>query len=421
MPSNHKILVVGTTADYIDWIRRARPGDALFITDPMVRRMAVEARPSPAEELCCDLTATDRTLEALNRHLARHHLLLDGIACFDCESMELAAALASYFRLPYPSVAAVRNCRNKLLAKTLWHERHLNTPPAMALQSADAATRFFKAIKGPIVLKPSSGSGSELVFNCASAADSARNYQLIRQGLGKRRTHRLYWRDVPDAPCIMAEAMVNGQEYSCDFTVHNGRTQVIRLTRKIASPGAPFGTILAYLLTTAWPSGVDAHLFQQTLWHSAAALGIEHAVCMLDFIVSKGCIHLLELAPRPGGDCLPFLLRQATGVDILGLQLDFSRHQRLSIPHNPNGRPLAGLRVHARRKGILKSIDSTDLEKDHRVLEIHMIRQPGHEIVLPPDDYDTWLLGHIIFAPHQQPDVETQCRTLMGMLKIEIE
>ena len=56
MHSDARALVVGTTADYIQWIRCACPGEALFLTDPLVRRNAAESPPLSSEEVCCDLT-----------------------------------------------------------------------------------------------------------------------------------------------------------------------------------------------------------------------------------------------------------------------------------------------------------------------------------------------------------------------------
>jgi hypothetical protein len=142
---------------------------------------------------------------------------------------------------------------------------------------------------------------------------------------------------------------------------------------------------------------------------------------MLDFMVCEGRIVLLELAPRPGGDCLPFLLRRSRGLDILKLFMDFSRRQPLRLNHSSDSRAFIGLRLHARQSGILKKIDANRLQQDSRVHEIHLIRKPGHSIKLPPDDYDSWLLGHIIFEPDAVGEVAAQCHELLEKLSLEIE
>ena len=42
-------------------------------------------------------------------------------------------------------------------------------------------------------------------------------------------------------------------------------------------------------------------------------------------------------------------------------------------------------------------------------------------IILPPSDYDSWLLGHIIFTPETGADSELECGTICGMIGVEID
>lgn len=420
-PISTKVLVVGTTPDYIDWVRRSCPGRALFLTAPEARRLAVEPSPPPTEELLCNLSDYEAVRQALQDHLRQENYRLDGVACYDCESMELAAILAQEFSLPYPSLQAVKNCRDKYLTKTLWGQHRLAAPRVREIRSAAEAVDFFHDICGPCVLKPPGGSGSELIFRCASARDCQHNYNKVIDGIRQRRNNRLYASFSTAEPVILAEECVTGEEYSCDFAIENGRVEVIRLTRKILSSRGPFGTVLGYLLPGTLPEEIKAHDFRQTLYQSAMALGINHAVCMLDFMVCKNRIVLLELSPRPGGDCLPFLLRRCWNLDILALYLDFCQ-QRPWRPQNsrlPN--PCLGLRLHAQRSGSLKNCDTRQLQDDSHVREIHLTRQAGHRIELPPDDYDSWLLGHIIVDLDSDYAPEAQCRALLAKLVVEVE
>jgi biotin carboxylase len=416
-----KVLVVGTTSDYIHWIRQSCPGQALFITDPTIRAIAQEPPPAPGEEILHDLAAHDEVQQALENHLAMHGQRLSGIACFDCESMTLAAELARRYALPYPSVAAVENCRNKYRSKTLWQSQNLHTPPVKLIRSAEAAASFLSELKAPVVLKPLSGSGSELIFVCSDENACRQNFRRIVSGLHSRRNQRLYADFSPQSPEILAEGMVDGDEYSCDFIVENGRCEIIRLTRKIRATSGPFGTIRAYLLETDLPAGIHHRNFYQTLRQSASVLGIDDAVCMLDFIVNLGRMMLLELAPRPGGDCLPFLLRRAYRLDMLRLQIDFARRTPLRLAIPTRTRPWVGLRLHARREGVIKCIHTEALEGDPRIREVHLQRRPGHKVTLPPEDYDTWLLGHVVFTPDRRAAIEKQCRDLADTVRVELE
>jgi len=159
-----RVLVVGTTADYIDWIRHSCPGNALFLTDPLIRQSAQEPPPSLFEEILFNLSDHHRVRNALQRHLRKERISLVGITSYDCESMALAALLARDFALPYPTIEAVQNCRDKFRSKRLWHRHGVPCPRARRVHMQADAVAFLHHIDGPCVLKPVGGSGSELVF-----------------------------------------------------------------------------------------------------------------------------------------------------------------------------------------------------------------------------------------------------------------
>ena len=419
-PVDRRVLVVGTTADYIEHIRGCRAGQALFLTDPAIRRDAREPMPEPGEEILCDLTDPEQVRRRLSDHLERRGIRLAGVASFDDESMDLAARLAHVYALPYPRVEAVANCRDKHRSKVLWAAQGLATPIARKVASPEAAAAFLHAAGGPVVLKPVGGSGSELMFRCASEADCRRCYSTIAEGLVQRQGNRLYQSFADDGPGILAEALITGDEYSCDFALENGRASVLRLTRKVRFDTEPFGTAKAYSLPAVWPEELESGPFEMTLQRSARALGIERAICMLDFFIRDGRVVLLEMAPRPGGDCLPPLLRCCCQRDVLQLMMDFACRKPLdwkpAAPHSP----MVGLRLHAPAEGVLVGIDDRELRRDPRVREINLTRPPGHIIKRPPEDYDAWLLGHVLFVPDADRDVASQCRELHDRLRVEV-
>jgi biotin carboxylase len=416
-----KVLVVGTTADYIDWIRHSCPGSALFLTDRSTRQSAQETPPAPFEEILSDLTDHHRVLKALQRHLRRERISLAGITSYDCESMALAALLAQDFALPYPTPEAVRNCRDKFRAKVLWQRHGVPCPRARRIETETDAVDFLREIGGPCVLKPIGGSGSELVFKCHGGRQCRENFVEISRGLEQRRCDRLYAGFSSDQPLIVAEELVAGEEFSCDFVIENEQVEVLRLSRKILSKDAPFGTVRAYALLPALPPAIESTEFHRTLQQSAKALGVSRAICMMDFLIRDGRPLFLEMAPRPGGDCLPFLLRRARNLDMIQLNLDFARQHPLRAARSSDRKIYVGLRVHAGNSGILRNMDARRLQQDPRVLEVHLNREPGHVIRMPPVDYDSWILGHIIFSPVEGGDLEAQCDELLAAIAVEVE
>lgn len=422
-----RVLVVGTTADYVEIIDRRFPQRAIFITDCQERAKASEPPPSADAELLCDLGEPTRVLAGLWKHLDRWCHEPSGVACFDCESMLLAAFIADSFGLSYPSAEAISACRSKYVCKRIWRQAGLSCPDAELVHKTSDAVSFLHRIDGPAVLKPLTGSGSELIFSCSTEDDCAVAFDTLRSRLANHSDPRMYAPHLLDGRMIdprrvfVIEEFVRGDEYSCDFVIMEDRVEILRIAKKILDAKQAFGTTLAYVVPAELPARLNENDFCGQLRSAAGALGLDRALCMLDFVVRDGEAFMIELSPRPGGDCLPPLLLKSLGIDILGCTLDFAERRNLSLARPRRDKPLVGVRLFAAQSGEIDQMDSFALQEDHRVMECHLKRGPGHKVVLPPEDYESRLLGHAIFEPSGSDNIENECIEVASKLEIEMK
>lgn len=416
-----RVLVVGTTTDYVDWIRSAHPQRALFLTAPELRNKAVEESPSDAEEILVDPESRDHAAQSLAAHLETHGQYLTGVACFDCEALEPASVIAESYGLEFPAVEAVRNCRDKYASKVIWQENQVPCPAVAVVDTVEDALDFFETCEDGIVLKPLCGAGSELVFRCCTTKECKTYFKSIQKGLKDRRDLPLFKNQSAEPHLMLAEAYVEGAEYSCDVFIEGKSLSIIRMAEKIKRSDRPFGTASGYVVPPVKPIPMEEVRFKETLRQAANALGISYGICMVDFIFRKKELMLIEMTPRPGGDCLPDLLKTSSGLDILGMTLDAAEKKKLSINGYAEMPTHVGLRIHAKKAGILKGLSLAELDGDKRVKSIRINRRPGHCITMPPKDYDSWLLGHIIIKPDHSSFPETQSFLIQNRLKVEIE
>jgi biotin carboxylase len=417
VPEIPRVLVVGTTSDYIQWIRDACPGRALFITAPGIRDAASEPQPDPSEELLWDLSDMSGLMPALTAHLQTFNQTPAGIACFDCESMEPAAHLAKALGLTYPDISAIKNCRDKQISKQLWQKEKIPCPRVWPIHCLEDVLRLLPEVTAGLVLKPAKGSGSELVFLCRNQMEAKTAFHTLAAGLEKRRGSLLFGHTDTR---ILAEERICGPEYSSDFILAPEGAFLIRLTRKIKPAGLPFGTAAGYEIPAALPPQLSMARLADLLGKAARALGILSGICMVDFVVKNQSPWLIEMTPRPGGDCLPQLLRASGNLDILKLTLDVAEN----LPLDLNGiqfTPHMGIRIHAKKSGVLTAVHTHALASDPRVRQLEIRRLPGHVISLPPNDYDAWLLGHVIIDTRGWNFPETRAMMLAGRLNIEIQ
>ncbi len=435
-----RVLVAGTTADYVELIRQQLGDRAVFLTARAHRASATEPAPPVDQELLADLSAPhDELLALVQAHAARFKQNIVGVACFDDESMALSSSLAGAMNLPYPSAAAVAACRSKLACKQAWTAGGLPTPAARLVRTATDAADFMHSIAGAAVLKPLTGSGSELIFFCRSAAEAADALATITARLADHHDARMYGAGAADGGMIdsrsvaVIEEFVQGPEYSCDFVIEGGRARIIRVARKIMDHSATLGTCTAYIVPCP-PPDLPLEAFTGQLAAACRAVGIERSICMLDFIVRDGRAVMIEIAPRPGGDCLPPLLKACCGMDMLAIAVNFAAGQPLHVPPPQQWKQMVGLRLFAKRSGVISRLDASAIAADPRVSEVYLKRAAGHEVRLPPADYDSRLLGHAIFDPsisggmatrdagrHDPPSIEQQCTELAGRFVVEYE
>ena len=425
--SDGRVLVVGTTPDYIAYIQAHYPGRALFLTDYSVRENSKEARPDRASEIVCNLLEGENVFSLLHDHLEEFRQNLTGVTCYDCEWLSLAAELAVHFKLPFPSIESVLLSRDKFLTKKRWAEHGVRCPRVELVNTGYQALQLIEKFNRPVVLKPLTGSGSELTFLCNEKNDLSLAYPAIKIGLAQRSRLPLYKlnsteknRRAPDYP-VLAEEFVEGREYSADFIIDNDNLILIRVAKKLGDENLPFGTTTAYVTPVRLPGWLNDDMLREKLHRAAKALGFIRAICMVDFMISKNEVVFLELTPRIGGDCLPPLIRQSCGLDTIGLALDFAEGQKREIPPVHRWTEHVGLRLFAPQSGVLSGVNFEDLADDPRVKEIYIKHSPGHAITLPPEDYDSWLLGHIIFESEAGMSLQMRCRDIKERISINVE
>jgi len=425
---NEKIIVAGTTHDYIKIIADRYPGRAVFLTEATeCRRLETIGFSGKIDIVESDLSDHDKAFEDLKDYIAQHQYRPAGIACYDCESMLLASRLADKLGLPYPDERTIQNTRVKYATKQIWEKNGITCPRARLLRTPGDVLKFHEEIQQPLVLKPLTGSGSELVFLCETKLDCLRAVKTMTSMLADHHNQRMYASYTsPDSTVnprqvLEAEEYIKGREYSCDFIIDGRKLEIIRIARKYPLVEKYFGTTIAYLLPVEMPGDIKLKTIQKTLKQAALALGIKRAMVMVDFIIRRGRIYMLEMTPRPGGDCLPDLIYRSCGFDILGAALDFAAGRKISVPAAKKWEQLVGLRLFAPKDGIIKNIDLSSFQNDNRIVSSYLKAGGGSRVILPPENYDTRILGHVIFKPRNKRMIAAECQEISDKINLEME
>jgi biotin carboxylase len=422
------MIVVGTTPDYVERISRKRPaGSVLFILDQRHLKSHLLSGLDRSILIFADLEQYDETLDSLNKRLSEGHMSGPRFACFDCESLIMASRLANYFKSPFPPTEAILVTRSKFLCREAWRKTGLDNPRAILASGIDKTIRYFHVFNRDIVLKPISGSGSELVFRCLDENSVRESVSIMEEQLEKRRSHPLF-RPISDPftsitmdPCEtwVVEEYVSGPEFSCDFILHEDNVHIVREAGKIRADDQTFGSVMAYTMPAVYPEGFRRKDLYGVFSLAAKSLGYKWGHFMVDFIIRQDNAIILEMTPRPGGDSIPDLLEAATGRDILAEYMDFmaGRFNASSIPQMPI-RPYASINFFIPASGIITRLDVSEVMNQSGTVALFLKKNMGDRVLLPPDDYDNRLLGHCIMHWDYGWEQVAACRRIQGLLKV---
>jgi biotin carboxylase len=424
------VLVVGTTPDYVQRLFLRRPSSTLFLLDrgfkddPRLKGIDNQLMifaPLSDERASVALTAA---------YLEKKGLAPAGVACFDCESLLLANILASRLGGRFPDRQAIIHARNKFAARDIWRRAGLPTPLAVTACNLSETLSFFQDLKGPVVLKPLSGSGSELLFRCEAASQVRDTVQILQRELLARKGRPLF-APIPQTKtagsadpcgCWIVEEAIDGDEFSCDFLLHDEAVHILRETGKLRDPEQSFGSVMAYTLPPEYPKRFRRRRLPEVLGHAARALGFTWGHFMADYMVREGWPVLIELTPRPGGDSIPDLVEIATGRNMLDLHLDIAAGHYEPTPgpvREPAGH-FASINIYGPREGVITRLDVSRLEPLPWIKGVFLRKNVGETILLPPRDYDNRLIGYVIVSVEPGRPLTGLCSQSRRMIHLEV-
>ena len=424
------VIVVGTTPDYVRKIYDKYPASVLFVLDLRFQGDPFLEGIEKSALLFSYLEDFEQTMHVVDLNLSTNNLSPQGVACFDCESLIPAARLAHHLRLPFPSLEAIVHARNKFEARNLWKKAEILTPAAAIASNLNETLDFFRCIKRTIVLKPISGSGSELLFWCRNEEEIRKSVQVMEEQLPRRKSNPLF-KSIPSIsgaapvdPCKtwIAEEFIQGPEFSYDFILQDGQVQILRETGKTKASEQTFGSILAYTFPPSYPKAFSPEIFSDILKRATKSLGYNWGYFMVDFIIGHDQPTIIEISPRPGGDSIPDLIEIATGHDLIGAYLDFSTGRCPSFKRvNTYSDSFVSINIYAPGKGTITYLDASQILSQAWVKALFLKKSVGDFVTLPPDDYDNRLLGYCIIKPEPGWDPITLYHNLQKLIKIRIE
>jgi biotin carboxylase len=342
-------------------------------------------KPFIVDHAVVDLTDFAALLAA-GRDLAERHELA-GVVTWDEWHLVPTARLARAFGLPSNSVEAMRACRNKAAARTLFARHGVPSAASMKARTLLEAERATTTLGYPAVIKPAALAGSIGVIRVDRPEELPAAFAFASAGASRSR----------EDASVLVEEYLDGPEVSVECVTHHGETTAVAVTRKYLGP-APYFDETGHTVDATDP------LLDQVAPAAAAAvkaLGITDGVSHVEMRLVDGRPRLIEVNARLAGDMIGHLVRLATGIDLARVAADIACDRAPDL--TPTRSSASAIRLlYPDTSGTLTHL-TYDGPHPTWLDRLHFQCRPGDRLLLPTDGGNlfTARIGYLIATGQQ--------------------
>lgn len=326
------------------------------------------------EWLCANPTDPEAVLAALgDRQVA-------GVVNCSESCLATAAAISDRHGVPGIRPEVVTRCRDKIVMGELLTSAGVPMAARRVVTSVAEALAAATELRPPGVLKPSTGVASLFTVRFDTAEELAQRLREFTGRLAERVPGSL--RDM--AGRWLVEEFLDGPGYSVESVVSSGVVRHVAVSEKGAVRG-PYFREIGHCCPATLPSRVLASL-HELAGRCIAALGIDDCVTHTEFKLTRDGPRVLEIGARIGGGSIRQVVREATGVDLIGAVLDLAMGRRPQV--NPvDGRAAASRALYPSAAGTIVALDTDPVASLPGVVAVNRWMRVNDVYRLPPDGY----------------------------------
>ena len=305
-------------------------------------------------------------------------------ACTD-QALLTVANVSEQLGLPcYISYKTALNVTNKSYMKHRMLESGIPTSRFVILDSSDDLTQA-KDFKFPLVVKPVDCNSSKGVVR---VSDDQELKSALEKAIGFSRTGT-----------AVVEEFKEGVEVSADFYVQDGKAIYLSATSSVKIRNRKSFTIMS----SVYPVVDDVQKFRITEIASqiASAFGLDNCPLLIQMIVGKDEINVIEFSARMGGGSKYYLIQVLSGVDIM------SRYVDLILGGKPEVEPVEQVRFCRANyiycnPGVMDRVEGLDrLKEEGLIREYFIYKSSGMKITAAETSGDR-AAGYIVTADSEE-------------------
>ncbi|MEW2165933.1 ATP-grasp domain-containing protein [Streptomyces sp. NPDC007084] len=295
------VLIVGPGRDFPARLRRARPGTRTTVLCDITYIGRVREPAENVRVICLRRNAPEQ--EWIDLALAVHARdPFTRVGSFGESDQIPYAAVAQSLGLPGHSPQTVHLAHDKAAMRAWLREKGIDSTASQRVQSLDELRAFTQRHGMPCIVKPVSSAGSAGVGKVSTDGDLEQAF--ARAG-----------RSEPGqaAAGVLVEEFLDGPQYSVEAFSEYGEHVLVGITAKCSDPD---GFVeLGHVSPAGLPEEQrrDIGTYVKRILD---ALGVQNGPTHTEVVLTGAGPRLIETHVRVGGDSIPDLTLDATGVDL---------------------------------------------------------------------------------------------------------
>jgi biotin carboxylase len=311
-----------------------------------------------------------------------------------------AAHISQALGLRGVSVEAVQRTRDKVLMRRWLAEKGFPSASAAEASSSSEILAFAQQHGFPLIAKPRCGQGSQSILRFDD------QQQVVAAKLENQD--------------FVVETFLDGPEFSVESFSFGRQHVVYAVTEKLTNEQDPLNPYVE--IGHVVPANITAQE------HATIVKYVNNFLNVME--ITDVCTHtelrltsngpvVIETHTRVGGDSIPTLVRNATGVDMLDIAVQWSLGQigeQLPMPQAPSA---AAIRFFTPPPGTVRAICGVERCRSYPgVINLHLPLKVGDMVCAPKNSFDR--VGYVVCVGTDTVSAIQKCEAVVAGVLIEV-